>query len=482
MRWVLPLAASLLACACATTTVAPPDAGRPPECETRADCPTGKICTAEKSCESCESSGQCSVKEVCDEEKRLCTLRMGWGSACTVNGDCQAGAWCKQGLCVDRSEVSLCPGGTKAECPQGLRCNTINTVCEEDLGCADDFDCGAGELCNVGSRQCVPRCTVDTQSQVCGANEKCVKERCVQCAGDADCGAGLKCDAAGKCSAGSRCYSDRDCKVPLVCFVATGACLPKAPPCISNDSCPTDFRCDVGKGKCVPKNCQADRYEPNNAQAQAFGVAALAYRDLTLCPGDTDWFSITLGRGDQLGINIDADPFSESSFSTVVKDDTGRVLSAGKLLTSYVASAPAKYFVVVSTTDAFQSYDATFLLSRGVPCDDDAREPNDSAAQATALNTASSIDGAICPQDQDWFSVNVPASKSLKTSLTQYDASKGLLRLCAFDGMTQLSCSDDTLPVVQVAPLVAGGKTLSVRVIGSTERIANGYTLKVEFP
>ena len=458
------------------------DAGRPPECTGRADCEGGKICTAEQFCDSCDSSGQCRTREVCDAEKRLCRLREGWGEACAENEQCPAGSWCKLGLCLDRSAVSLCPGGDKSECGLGERCNTVTTVCEEDLGCSDNGDCSPLEVCNTGSRTCVPRCTVETQADVCSAGERCVDEKCVQCATNAECGPGLVCDPAGKCNAGNVCYTDRDCKVPLICFTQTGACLPKAPPCVSDDYCAPDKRCDVGSGKCVPRACQADRYEPNNAPTTAFGVSAQAYRDLTLCLNDQDWYSINLARGDQLGVNLDADPFSENVFSTFIKDDSGRTLASGKLLVSYVAPAAQKYYVSISTTDPFQLYDVTFLLSRGTPCDDDALEPNDSQSQPTALNTQTQIDGAICPQDQDWFRATVPAAQGLRASLINYSSANGLLRLCAFDGLTQLGCSEDPAPVVDVPAATAGGKQLTVRVVGSNDRTANAYTLKVEYP
>jgi hypothetical protein len=317
---------------------------------------------------------------------------------------------------------------------------------------------------------------------VCAGGEKCVDERCVQCAVNADCGVGLTCDAAGRCSTGARCYGDRDCKVPLVCFVQTGACLPKPPPCVSNDNCPTDQRCDVGTGRCVPKTCQPDRYEPNDAAAQATPATTGNYFSLTLCPGDVDWYGVTLSRGDQLGVNVDADPFSENTFSTLVKDASGRTLAAGKLLASYVAPASQKYFVVISTTDQSQPYDVTFLTSRGTPCDDDANEPNDDAASATTFNAATQLDGIICPQDNDWFKVAVPAGKGLTATLANYDSGKGLLRLCVLEGSTELSCDDAAAPRVVLPAATAGGKALLLKVAGSTERISNGYTVKVAFP
>lgn len=475
--------AALALSACPNTSTPTEDAGRPPECETRADCEAGKVCTAEKYCANCTTSGQCTVKETCDADTRLCVLRDGWGTQCAVNEDCQAGSWCKQGLCKPRSEVSLCPGGTNAECPQGERCNKLTTVCEEDLGCSTNDDCSAGEVCNTGSRACVPKCTVDTQSEVCAPGERCVNEQCVQCTDNSECGVGLVCDAAGRCSAGDRCYTDRDCNVPLVCFVQTGACLPKSPPCITDDTCAADERCDVPSGRCIPRTCQPDRYEPNDDDTKAFNVAPGAYRNLTLCAADVDWYAITLSRGDQLGVNLDADPFSENTFTTVVKDTTGRTLAGGKLLVSYVAPTPAKYFVVIASTDPFQNYDVTFLKSRGTPCDDDALEPNDSPTQPTLLNMATQADGQVCPQDQDWFHVAVPPGKGFRASLINYDAGRGLLRLCAFaaDGVTQLGCSADVLPVVSL-PLTVPGQDVLVRVLGDSDRIANSYTLKVELP
>jgi hypothetical protein len=481
-RWLVLVC--LLLTACPPSKPPPTDAGTEPECQTRSDCDAGLVCTSDNYCSSCSTSGQCSLKEACNPDTRLCALREGWGTECALNDECQAGSWCKQGLCQPRSEVSLCPGGAMTECPQGERCNRVNLVCEEDLGCSNDMDCSPAEICNTGSRQCQPRCTTENQADVCAAGQRCVESKCVQCAFDMECGPGLTCDPAGNCSAGSRCYTDRDCSVPLVCLVQTGSCLPKAPACTSDDDCANNQRCDVPSGRCIARDCQPDRYEPNNDDTKAFGVAPGPYRGLTLCPSDVDWYSIALSRGDLLGVNVDADPFAENNFTTVVKDATGRTLAGGRLLVSYVAPVPATYFVVVSTIDPFQPYDVTFLKSRGTPCDDDTLEPNDSANQPTLLNTTTQADGRICPQDQDWFRTTVPSGKGVKASLINYASGTGLLRLCVFqgDGTTMLGCSADATPVVTVPAASLSSNQVLVRVVGDTERIANSYTLSLEFP
>jgi hypothetical protein len=477
---LLLLGACLAACP-AKNPVGPADAGDD-TCSARADCEGGLVCTDSR-CAPCESSGQCLLKEECSADSRTCTYREGWGADCERNDQCQAGEWCRQGLCRDRTAVNLCTSGQATECPTGQRCNVTNLVCEEDLGCLEDVDCGETEACNNGLRQCVPRCTAETQTEVCSPGERCVASLCVQCAADSDCGPGLNCDGAGRCSASERCYSNAQCKVPLVCYLQTGECVPKLPPCVTDAACAADQRCDVGTGRCIPRQCQPDVLEPNDQPTAAFPAQPRAYTQLTLCNGDRDWFSLQLQRGDQLGINVDADPFAENTFTTVVQDAAGRTLSTGKLLASFVAGAPGKYYVGISSTDAFQPYDVTFLLSRGTPCTDDGFEPNDSAAAATAANAASQLPGNVCPQDEDWYRLDVPAGKGLQVTLGQYVASAGLLSLCVFDGQAQLGCSDDpALTRVVVSPAYAAGRTLHARVKAGDARIQNSYTLEVTYP
>jgi hypothetical protein len=213
-------------------------------------------------------------------------------------------------------------------------------------------------------------------------------------------------------------------------------------------------------------------------------VTPATYRGLTLCGGDQDWFALQLGRGDLLGVNLDADPFSESTFSTVIKDANGRTVSSGRLLVSYVAPSPAKYFVVVTSTDPFQTYDITFLVSRGTPCDDDSNEPNDEPSSALTLNAQTQIDGRICPQDNDYFRIAPMSSSSIRVSLTNYDAGRGLLSLClvSADGKTTFACSDEAQPSVTATAQQLNGLPALARVRGSTDRVSNAYTLQVEFP
>jgi len=461
-----------------------PDAGVPPlACERREDCPGGQICAQEGICASCESNGQCRLRERCDAEARVCTWREDWGADCAHNEECSLGTWCHQGLCQSRTAVTLCPSGTREECPSGQRCNLENLVCEEDLGCLEDADCGASEVCNTGLHACVPRCTEATASLLCAPGERCAGSRCVQCVESAECGPGFLCDAAGRCAVTPRCYSDRDCRVPLSCHVPTGACLERPPPCTSDETCASSQRCDIGTGTCVPRACQPDGLEPNDSPAAAFPVSASRYLELTLCAGDVDHFSIALERGDQLGVNVEGDPFAESSFSTVILEAGGRVLASGRMLASFVAALPGTYVVRVSTLAPAQQYDVSFFLSRGVPCDDDRQEPNDTPATAKPYAPGMAVEGVICPQDSDHFTLSVPGGRGVRASLTNYSAASGLLRLCLFEGTTELGCSEEPAGAMVSLPAeVVGGKTLTARITGDDARTTNGYTFQVELP
>ncbi|WP_224362943.1 hypothetical protein [Hyalangium versicolor] len=233
----------------------------------------------------------------------------------------------------------------------------------------------------------------------------------------------------------------------------------------------------------MPRACQPDALEPNDSPAAAFPVSASRYLDLTLCTGDVDHFSIALQRGDQLGVNVEGDPFAEPSFSTSIMDASGRVLASGRMLASFVAAVPGLYTVRVSTSAATQRYDLGFFLSRGTPCDDDRQEPNDTSATAKGYVPGTSIEGVICPQDQDHFRVSVQEGRGIRASLTNYVAASGLLRLCLLEGATELGCSEEPAGAVVALPAAAvGGKSLTARITGDDARTTNGYTFQVEFP
>ena len=160
------------------------------------------------------------------------------------------------------------------------------------------------------------------------------------------------------------------------------------------------------------------------------------------------------------------------------------MLASGHMLTSFVAALPGTYVVRVSTAAPAQRYDVGFFLSRGAPCDDDHQEPNDTPATAKPYVSGTAVEGVICPQDVDHFTLSVPAARGVRATLTNYSAASGLLRLCLFEGATEQGCSE--APAGAAVRASSGGRgrqdphrsDLGRRCPSTT----NGYTFQVEFP
>lgn len=481
-------------------TACPPDAQLPPQqtdagtqavsCASRQDCidagEAGKVCSANLTCERCNSDGQCSLREICDPTERLCVFKPGWGDDCTLNEDCPVGRLCVQGLCVLEQEVTLCQGGRCLA--DGLRCNQTNQVCEEDIGCLADSDCSPEELCNVPTNTCVLRCEPERQAELCGPGQKCVNDRCTDCADNRDCPGTLVCDL-GRLTCVSdgaaRCASNRDCEVGLVCNRATGFCTAKPPPCRSNEDCLSDERCDVPSGTCVRRACQPDRYEENDDAESATLLVAGTFPNLTLCDGEQDWYKLQLLRGDHLDVFVDADPLLQDVMDARILDDSGRVLVRGSLAIDRTVSRDGDYFVRLSSSDAFVQYGLRISLSRGTPCDDDRFEPNDELSTAGVLPGEGEHDKlTLCPSDVDLFLVDVPEGQGITVELHSIPTEGDIdLTVLTADGATELgrSATSSAVETVSVdAGAVTGGKVL-VKVSSQDTRTRNEYFLRIGY-
>ncbi|MCP3059141.1 hypothetical protein LXT21_10195 [Myxococcus sp. K38C18041901] len=217
--------------------------------------------------------------------------------------------------------------------------------------------------------------------------------------------------------------------------------------------------------------------------ATAHPVSASRHVRLTLCSGDVDHYSLTLERGDQLGVNVEAEVFAEPVFASSLQDERGRVLATGRFRLSHVAAERGVYTVRIASRDTVpRAYDVGFFLSRGTPCDDDGHEPNDTVETATVVPEGLSLDGMLCPGDADHMRFSVPPSRGVRVSLSGYAADRGLLRLCVLNGGTGWGCSLATTGAkVELPASMVQGQSLTARVTGDDARTTNGYTLQVEW-
>jgi len=470
----------------------PPAVDAGPTCASNADCAEGQVCdTGTGKCSACKSSGQCAPHQVCQPPARnqpnACVWAQGYGDDCEQNGDCPAGQLCRQGLCLASSEVTTCPSGA---CPSGQRCNRQNLVCEEASGCFTDDDCDATLLCNTATHQCDLRCTDESADQICAAGQKCVAGRCAQCGSDADCTGGLACDtAAGTCTNGSTCFSDRDCDVPLVCNPATSQCTQTVPPCVSDEQCKFGDACNLASGRCEVAGCPADRYEPgNHSQAAAAAIGPgpdIRVNALTLCGGQTDYFSFAMLQGDIVQVVVEADPLAAQTFDTALLDPAGRVVAEGDLAVNGQADSDGTFAVRVHTTDIEESYGLRVSIDHTASsCQNDSFEPNDTLPQATHVNPPGLSTLAVCAGDHDWYSIDVPAGLGVNVSESSDPAAGDVdLYVYAADGTTLLgsSATNADTEQVQLGPQAAGGARIYALVQGGDPRSQNQYSLAAAY-
>jgi hypothetical protein len=465
----------------------------PPECAQREDClgglAGGLLCIDQK-CAGCTKSAQCRISELCDPVRRACTLRACWGDECTAHSDCNLGAFCVQGLCLNPDHprtvgssscaVQVC--GTSRDCNVGQRCNQRTFVCEQDLGCLAGAPCASGQVCNPGSGACEAACTADTASQVCGPLIPCSGGRCVQCATDAACGPGLTCDvAAGVCRGPSGCSTSRDCEVPKTCDRATGTCALPRGPCSSNESCALDERCETRTGKCVAGACLPDRLDPAGDAAHAAPVAPGSYPLLTLCGTEEDWFSIDLLSGDTVQAVADADPLGSFDLQLLSADQT--VIDDEPFAVLRTVGATGRYFVRARTNDASALYGLRVQVAHGAACAHNPPAPHPDAVEALPLGPGPTYDLAVCPTEQTWFSFRPPAGQGVDLTASLSPTAGGALVFTLFDsdGATALSEDAAGTAAPHVAFAHASGELFFLRVMGADPAVQNRYDLTARY-
>ncbi len=139
--------------------------------------------------------------------------------------------------------------------------------------------------------------------------------------------------------------------------------------------------------------CQPDAAEPNNNIASAYNLTPGTIADLTLCPDDTDYFSVTLPAG----ARMTGDITFRNDFGDIdlfLLDDTGHVLAASRgIMTdreaiTYTTSLSANYFwQVVGDLEVGNPYTLTYSLATATPTPTVTPTPT-ATGTATATPTA----------------------------------------------------------------------------------------------
>lgn len=154
--------------------------------------------------------------------------------SCAAEGECPLALHCEvpRGRCVECRDDADCGSGDRRVCDLAAgRC----------VECRADSDCEDRERCELATRVCVDRCSVDRPC----ARGTCEQAtgRCVECATDAECAPGA-CSATGtcvECTSGATCSPSEPKCDPLlsVCVACTG-----------HADCPAGRFCQPSSGEC----------------------------------------------------------------------------------------------------------------------------------------------------------------------------------------------------------------------------------------
>ena len=105
-------------------------------------------------------------------------------------------------------------------------------------------------------------------------------------------------------------------------------------------------------------------------------------------------------------------------------------------------------------------------------CTNDTNEPNNNILQATDLS--GSLNGVICPGDEDWYKVTMDVSSVVTLSFTH---ANGDLRLTAYRDDGSWLSESDTASDIETLTLDAG--TWYLRVMGATSEVTNSFRIEV---
>ena len=215
--------------------------GAAPACSVDADCDDGAYCNGVETCNagtceagtaiSCDDGVSCT-DDSCNEATDSC-------ESSANDANCDNGLFCDGAETCDA--VNDCQAGIAPNCDDGVSC-TVDSCNEGSDSCdnaPNDSLCDNGTFCD-GAEICdaVNGCQLGSDPCAGGACDES-NDVCLECTVDADCDDGLFCNGvetcnAGSCSAGADpCLGDACDEVNDVCI----ACTPVGDACDSNADC-----------------------------------------------------------------------------------------------------------------------------------------------------------------------------------------------------------------------------------------------------
>ncbi len=342
--------------------------------------------------------------------------------------------------------------GQDDDCPGSQTCDEGTGRCTEGLGCLTDRDCVGDRLCDVGAGQCEdPEDCVPDDDEGNDEPEDAVlveagrREGLTLCPGDEDWWAVQV--PFGAALVGSIHFEHDDGDLDLQLVSPDGRAVRQTSDGTDDvervqlDQAPSagawllrvyafeqeanDYALEVEViegGLCVDDDHDAG--DGNDDADHAVAMLQGLWPDLRICPGDEDWWVISLEEDERLtaGVlfdhadgDLDAALYAPGGGDALVEADSR---TDDEELVWVAREATDVLLQVVGVGQAKNDYQLSVAI-RPVPpaCDDDEFEPNDVAGQAPATVSGEWAALTICEGDEDWFALALEAGDGVAVEI-----------------------------------------------------------------
>ncbi|EGD77783.1 hypothetical protein PTSG_08873 [Salpingoeca rosetta] len=199
--------------------------------------------------------------------------------------------------------------------------------------------------------------------------------------------------------------------------------------------------------------CTNDNFEPNNDYSNAYVLDASEFNfNAVLCSDEEDWYRVRVCAYGDLDITLTFDHES-ADIDVALYDADGYYVAQGNSTTdnefiSYtdVAGGGLYYLYVYGYNNSPQGTPYGVSIDMACPeCEDDQFEDNDTPQTATPLSTLpASLDAHACPQDEDFFAVEVCSGGTLDVTVL-FSHAVGDVDLRLYDAnLTEVASSTST--------------------------------------
>lgn len=173
------------------------------------------------------------------------------------------------------------------------------------------------------------------------------------------------------------------------------------------------------------QSCQGDELEPNDTPAKAVLVGEGEFNDLTVCPGDQDYFRLEIPSGTTLSALVDHSVAQGDLDLFLLGSDGNTVLSQAQtstddeVLSSSIPQGGTHYLRVQGFNGSAAGYNLVVTYDKqSEVCLEDSFAPNQYEDEAVMTPASKYGQLTACPGKSDWFAIGLNGGETLQVEVS----------------------------------------------------------------